>query len=56
MAYSWRRSLAACSAYLISLINNVLNFMDVSTHYQLIAQGLIVIAAVSIYVDKRKRI
>lgn len=43
-------------AYLISLINNVLNFMDVSTHYQLIAQGLIVIAAVSIYVDKRKRI
>ncbi len=43
-------------AYLISLINNVLNFMDVSTHYQLIAQGLIVIAAVSIYVEKRKRI
>ncbi len=43
-------------AYLISLINNVLNLMDVSTHYQLIAQGLIIIAAVSIYVEKRKRI
>ncbi len=42
--------------YLISLLNNVLNFMDVSTHYQLIAQGLIVIAAVSIYVEKKKRI
>lgn len=42
--------------YLISLLNNVLNFMDISTHYQLIAQGLIVIAAVSIYVEKRKRI
>jgi ribose transport system permease protein len=42
--------------YLISLINNVLNFMDVSTHYQLIAQGLIVIAAVSIYVEKKKRV
>jgi len=42
--------------YLISLLNNVLNFMDVSTHYQLIAQGLIVIAAVSIYVEKRRRV
>jgi ribose transport system permease protein len=42
--------------YLISLLNNVLNFMDVSTHYQLIAQGLIVIAAVSIYVEKKKRV
>ena len=43
-------------AYLISLLNNLLNFMDVSTHYQLIAQGLIVILAVSIYVEKRKRV
>ncbi|MBX3569738.1 MAG: ABC transporter permease [Rhizobiaceae bacterium] len=42
--------------YLISLLNNVLNFMDVSTHYQLIAQGLIVIAAVSIYVERRKKV
>ncbi|PDQ20195.1 ATPase [Mesorhizobium sanjuanii] len=42
--------------YLISLLNNVLNFMDVSTHYQLIAQGLIVIAAVSVYVEKKKRV
>lgn len=42
--------------YLISLLNNVLNFMDISTHYQLIAQGLIVIAAVSIYVEKRRRV
>ncbi|CCV04039.1 D-allose transporter subunit; membrane component of ABC superfamily [Mesorhizobium metallidurans STM 2683] len=42
--------------YLISLLNNVLNFMDVSMHYQLIAQGLIVIAAVSVYVEKKKRV
>ena len=38
-------------AYLISLVNNLLNFMDVSKHYQLVAQALIIILAVSVYVE-----
>ena len=41
---------------LIPLLNDVLNFMDVSTRFQLIAHGLIIIAAVPVYVEKRKRI
>jgi ribose transport system permease protein len=41
--------------YLVSLLNNLLNFMSLSTHYQLIVQGLIVIIAVSVYVENRKR-
>jgi ribose transport system permease protein len=40
-------------AYLISLLNNLLNFMDVSKHYQLVAQALIIILAVSVYVERR---
>jgi len=40
--------------YLVSLLNNVLNFMAISSHYQLIVQGLIVIIAVSIYVEKKR--
>lgn len=42
--------------YLVSLLNNLLNFMSLSTHYQLIIQGLIVIIAVSVYVENKKRI
>lgn len=42
--------------YLVSLLNNLLNFMDLSTHYQLIVQGLIVIIAVSVYVENRKKV
>jgi ribose transport system permease protein len=34
--------------YLISLLNNLLNFLDVSTFYQWIIQGLIIITAVAI--------
>jgi ribose transport system permease protein len=41
-------------AYLISLVNNLLNFMDVSKHYQLVAQALIIILAVSVYMDRRR--
>jgi len=41
-------------AYLISLVNNLLNFMDVSKHYQLVAQALIIILAVSVYVQRRR--
>ncbi|MBC7736547.1 MAG: ABC transporter permease, partial [Candidatus Saccharibacteria bacterium] len=42
--------------YLVSLLNNLLNFMNLSTHYQLIIQGLIVIIAVSVYVENKKRV
>lgn len=41
--------------YLVSLLNNLLNFLDLSTHYQLIVQGLILIVAVSVYVENRKK-
>jgi ribose transport system permease protein len=41
-------------AYLVSLLNNLLNFLDVSSHVQLMAQGLIIILAVSVYVEKRR--
>lgn len=40
--------------YLVSLLNNVLNFMDVSSHFQLVVQGLVIILAVSVYVEKRR--
>jgi ribose transport system permease protein len=43
-------------AYLISLVNNLLNFMDVSKHYQLVAQALIIILAVSVYVERRRTV
>ena len=43
-------------AYLVSLLNNLLNFLDVSTYVQLMFQGLIIILAVSVYVEKRKSI
>lgn len=42
--------------YLVSLLNNVLNYMDISSHYQLIVQGLIVIVAVSVYVEKKRKL
>jgi ribose transport system permease protein len=42
--------------YMVSLLNNLLNFLDVSSHYQLIVQGLIVIIAVSVYVENKKRV
>jgi ribose transport system permease protein len=41
--------------FLISLLNNLLNYLDVSTYYQWIIQGLIIIAAVSVYVERRRR-
>jgi ribose transport system permease protein len=43
------------AAFLISLLNNLLNFMDVSKHYQLVAQAMIIIFAVSVYVERRRR-
>ncbi len=42
--------------FLISLLNNLLNYMSVSTFLQWVIQGLIIIAAVSIYVNRSKRL
>ena len=42
--------------YLVSLLNNLLNFLSLSTHFQLIVQGLIVIIAVSVYVENKRKI
>lgn len=39
---------------LVSLLNNVLNFLDVSTYYQWIVQGIIIITAVSVQLDRRR--
>ena len=41
-------------ALLIGLLNNILNFMDVSKHIQLVTQAVIIIAAVSVYVERRR--
>ena len=41
--------------YLLSLLDNILNFLDVSTFYQWIVQGLIIITAVAMYVERGKR-
>lgn len=41
-------------ALLIGLLNNILNFMDVSKQIQLVAQAIIIIAAVSVYVERRR--
>jgi ribose transport system permease protein len=35
--------------YLVGLLNNLLNFMDISSHYQLVIQGVIVVIAVSTF-------
>jgi ribose transport system permease protein len=42
--------------YLISLLNNVINQLGVSTQYQMIIQGLVIIIAVSVYVEQRRRV
>jgi len=38
---------------LVQMTDNVLNFMGISSYYQWMTEGLLVIAAVSIYVDRR---
>jgi ribose transport system permease protein len=40
--------------YLIGLLYNVLNFVGIPTQWQLVVQGLVVILAVSVYVERRK--
>lgn len=41
--------------FLISALNNLLNFLGFSSFYQWIVQGVIIIVAVSLYVEKRIR-
>ncbi len=40
--------------FLISFLNNLLNFLDISAFYQWIVQGLIIIIAVSFYIEKAR--
>ena len=42
--------------FLLSLLSNLLNYMNVSTFVQWVIQGLIIIIAVSIYVNKGKKL
>jgi ribose transport system permease protein len=42
-------------AYLLALLNNLLNFLHVPTQIQLIAEGLIIMAAVAIHVERARR-
>lgn len=39
---------------LVLLLNNLLNFLQVSTHLQLVVQGLIIVAAVSVYIERKR--
>ncbi len=41
--------------FLISLLNNLLNYMNISTFFQWVIQGVIIIVAVSVYVNRGKR-
>ncbi|MXY64104.1 MAG: ABC transporter permease [Gammaproteobacteria bacterium] len=47
---------ALLGVFLISLINNLLNYMDVSTFIQWIVQGLIILVAVSVYVNRERKL
>lgn len=42
------------SVYLLSMLNNLLNFLDISTDYQYIVQGCVIIAAVSLYARRQR--
>ncbi len=42
--------------FLLSLLSNLLNYMNVSTFIQWVIQGLIIIVAVSIYVNRGKKL
>ncbi len=44
----------ALAVILLALLANVLNFMNISSYYQWIAEGLIIIAAVSVFAGKGK--
>lgn len=42
--------------FLISLLNNLLNYMNISTFIQWVAQGLIILVAVSVHVNRKKKL
>ena len=42
-------------AYLLAILNDLLNFLHVPTQIQLVAEGLIIMAAVSIHVERGRR-
>ncbi|TIX67631.1 MAG: hypothetical protein E5V25_14240 [Mesorhizobium sp.] len=41
---------------LVSVLGNVLNYMNVSTFLQWVVQGLVILVAVSIYVDRSRKL
>ncbi|MGA0539698.1 ABC transporter permease [Neotabrizicola sp. VNH66] len=41
---------------LVAVLGNVLNYMNVSTFVQWVVQGLVILAAVSIYVDRSRKL
>jgi ribose transport system permease protein len=41
------------AVFLVSLLNNLLNFLDISTFYQWVIQGLIILAAVSVLPQRK---
>lgn len=43
-------------AALVAVLGNVLNYMNVSTFAQWVVQGVVVLAAVSIYVDRNRKL
>lgn len=47
---------ALLGVFLISLLNNLLNYMNVSTFIQWVIQGLIIITAVSVYVNRGRKL
>ena len=44
----------ALAVILLALLSNVLNFVNVSSYYQWIVEGLIVIAAVSFFAGRSR--
>jgi ribose/xylose/arabinose/galactoside ABC-type transport system permease subunit len=42
-------------AFIIGVINNILNLTNVSPYFQYVVKGLIIIVAVLIKTDKKKR-
>lgn len=46
----------AIGVALVSVLGNVLNYMNVSTFVQWVVQGIVILAAVSIYVDRSRKL
>jgi ribose transport system permease protein len=42
--------------YLLSMLNNLINFAGVPSQYQLIVQGIAIIAAVCVNVQQKRRL